>query len=97
MVMQGIDPKTRSSAIRKVLIQAQIKEIQADKSMKAAEKKEAIAELNQAIKGPPADQESGQHRAGGEELRQARRADAELRRIALPRAPFPESQIKSRR
>lgn len=49
-VMQGIDPKTKKFGDPKAMMQAQIKQVQADKSMKPAEKKEAVAELNQAIK-----------------------------------------------
>jgi hypothetical protein len=50
MVMQGIDPKTKKFGDPKALIQAQIKEVQADKTMKPAEKKEALAELQQSLK-----------------------------------------------
>ena len=50
MVMQGIDPKTRKFGDPKAMIQAQIAEIQADKKMKPAEKKQALEELNQALK-----------------------------------------------
>jgi hypothetical protein len=50
MVMQGIDPKTKKFGDPKAMIQAQIAEVQADKKMKPAEKKEALEELNQALK-----------------------------------------------
>jgi hypothetical protein len=50
MVMQGIDPKTKKFGDPKAMIQAQITELQADKKMKPAEKKEALTELNQALK-----------------------------------------------
>jgi hypothetical protein len=50
MVMQGIDPNTKKFGDPKAMIQAQIKEVQADKKMKAAEKKEVLAELNQSLK-----------------------------------------------
>jgi hypothetical protein len=50
MVMQGIDPQTKKFGDPKVMLQKQIAEVQADKKMKPAEKKEALAELNQAIK-----------------------------------------------
>ena len=50
MVLQGIDPKTKKFGDPKAMIQAQITEVQADKKMKPAEKKEALAELNQALK-----------------------------------------------
>ena len=50
MVMQGIDPKTKKFGDPKIMIQAQIAEVQADKKMKPAEKKQALEELNQAVK-----------------------------------------------
>jgi len=50
LVLQGIDPATKKFGDPKAMIQAQIKEVQADKTMKPAEKKEALAELNQALK-----------------------------------------------
>jgi hypothetical protein len=50
MVMQGIDPNTKKFGDPKAMIQAQINEVNADKKMKPAEKKQALDELNQAIK-----------------------------------------------
>jgi hypothetical protein len=50
MVLQGIDPQTKKFGDPKAMIQAQIKQVQADKSMKPAEKKEALAELNESLK-----------------------------------------------
>jgi hypothetical protein len=50
MVMQGIDPNTRKFGDPKAMIRAQIKEVQADKKLKPAEKKEALDELNAALK-----------------------------------------------
>jgi lipopolysaccharide export LptBFGC system permease protein LptF len=50
MVLQGIDPQTKKFGDPKAMMQKQIAEVQADKKMKPAEKKEALAELNQAIK-----------------------------------------------
>jgi hypothetical protein len=50
MVMQGIDPKTKKFGDPKAMIQAQIAEVQADKKMKPAEKKQALEELNQSLK-----------------------------------------------
>lgn len=50
MVLQGIDPQTKKFGDPKAMMQKQIAEIQADKKMKPAEKKEALAELNQALK-----------------------------------------------
>lgn len=49
MVMQGIDPKTKKFGDPKILMQAQLAEIQADKKMKPAEKKQAVEEINQAM------------------------------------------------
>ena len=49
MVMQGIDPKTKKFGDPKAMIQAQIAEVQADKAMKPAEKKQALQELNQSL------------------------------------------------
>jgi hypothetical protein len=50
MVMQGIEPGTKKFGDPKAMIRAQIKEVQGDKTLKPAEKKEALAELNQALK-----------------------------------------------
>jgi lipopolysaccharide export LptBFGC system permease protein LptF len=50
MVLQGIDPQTKKFGDPKAMMQKQIAEVQADKKMKPAEKKEALAELNQALK-----------------------------------------------
>src|SRR5262249_22103903 len=50
MVMQGIDPNTKKFGDPKAMIAAQIKEVQADKKMKPAERKQALEELNQALK-----------------------------------------------
>jgi len=50
MVMQGIDPNTKKFGDPKAMIQAQINEVNADKKMKPAEKKQALDELNQALK-----------------------------------------------
>jgi hypothetical protein len=50
MVLQGIDPKTKKFGDPKAMIQAQVAEVRADKKMKPAEKKAALAELNQALK-----------------------------------------------
>lgn len=55
LVMSGFDPKTKTYVGPEAVIKQQIAEIQADKKMPAAEKKEALADLNQALKTlPPA-------------------------------------------
>lgn len=53
LVMSGFDPKTKTYIGPEAVIKQQITEIQADKKMPAAEKKEALADLNQALKTPP--------------------------------------------
>jgi hypothetical protein len=50
MVMQGIDPKTKKFGDPKALLGAQIVEVQADKTMKPAEKKQALDDLNEQLK-----------------------------------------------
>ena len=50
MVLQGIDPKTKKFGDAKALIQAQIAEVQADKKMKPAEKKQTLDDLNETLK-----------------------------------------------
>jgi hypothetical protein len=50
MVMLGIDPQTKKFGDPKKMIQGQIDEVNADKKMKPAEKKQALEELNQQIK-----------------------------------------------
>jgi len=49
MVMQGIDPNTKKFGDPKAMIQAQINEVNADKKMKPAEKKQALDELKQSL------------------------------------------------
>lgn len=53
LVMSGFDPKTKTYVGPEAVIKQQIAEIQADKKIPAAEKKEALADLNQALKSPP--------------------------------------------
>lgn len=53
LVMSGFDPKTKTYIGPEAVIKQEIAEIQADKKMPAAEKKEALADLNQALKTPP--------------------------------------------
>ena len=50
MVMQGVDPQTKKFGDPKKMIQAQIDEVNADKKMKPADKKQALDELNQELK-----------------------------------------------
>ncbi|MBX9819498.1 hypothetical protein [Afipia birgiae] len=53
LVMSGFDPKTKTYVGPEAVLKQQLAEIQADKKMPAAEKKEALADLNQALKTPP--------------------------------------------
>jgi hypothetical protein len=50
LVMSGIDPETKAFSEPKAAIQKEIDEVKADKSMSADEKKQALTELNEALK-----------------------------------------------
>jgi hypothetical protein len=50
MVMSGIDPKTKAFTEPPVVIRNEIARVQADKTMSAADKKNTLAELNEALK-----------------------------------------------
>ena len=52
LVMSGIDPATKKYVGSAAVIKAQIAQVQADKKMSAKDKKEALDELNQALKAP---------------------------------------------
>ena len=49
MVLQGVDPETKKFTDPKKMIQDQIREVEADTAINADEKKEALAELNEAL------------------------------------------------
>ena len=49
-VLTGIDPKTKKFGDPKAMLAAQIAEVQADKKMKPAEKKQVLDDLNEAVK-----------------------------------------------
>jgi len=49
MVLQGVDPETRKFTDPKQMIQSQIREVEADAAMSAEDKKDALAELNEAL------------------------------------------------
>lgn len=53
LVMSGFDPKTKAYVGPEVIIKQQITAVQADAKMPAKDKKEALAELNDALKSPP--------------------------------------------
>jgi hypothetical protein len=50
LVMSGIDPETKKFSDPKTAIQRDIEETKADKEMSPEEKKQALAELNEALK-----------------------------------------------
>src|SRR6266436_9223819 len=52
LVLGGFDPATKKYVGSDVVLKAQIAEVQADKKMSAKDKKEALADLNEALKSP---------------------------------------------
>ena len=52
LVMAGFDPASKKYVGADAVIKAQIAEVQADKKMSAKDKKEALADLNEALKSP---------------------------------------------
>jgi hypothetical protein len=50
MVMAGIDPQTKQFTEQQVAIKKEIAEIEADKALTADERKQMLAEMNQALK-----------------------------------------------
>jgi hypothetical protein len=60
LVLGGFDPTTKKYVGTEAVIKAQIAQIQADKKMSAKDKKDALADLNEALKSPaPAIQNKG--------------------------------------
>jgi hypothetical protein len=53
LVLGGFDPASKKYVGPEAVIKAQIAQLQADKKMPATDKKEALAELNEALKTPP--------------------------------------------
>ena len=53
LVLGGFDPATKKYVGTETVIKAQIAEVEADKKMPAKDKKEALADLNEAMKTPP--------------------------------------------
>ena len=53
LVLGGFDPATKKYVGTEAVIKAQIAQVQADKKMPAKDKKEALADLNEALKSPP--------------------------------------------
>ena len=52
IVLTGFDPATKKYVGPETVIKAQIAQVQADKKMPAKDKKEALADLNAALKSP---------------------------------------------
>jgi hypothetical protein len=52
IVLAGFDPTTKKYVGSDAVIKAQIAQVQADKKMSAKDKKEALADLNEALKAP---------------------------------------------
>ncbi|RZN07012.1 hypothetical protein CWO91_29050 [Bradyrhizobium genosp. SA-3] len=52
LVLGGFDPATKKYVGTEAVIKAQIAQVQADKKMPAKDKKEAVGELNEALKTP---------------------------------------------
>ncbi|MCK1513005.1 hypothetical protein IVB22_10555 [Bradyrhizobium sp. 190] len=53
LVLGGFDPATKKFVGAEAVLKAQIALVQADKKMPAKDKKEALADLNEALKSPP--------------------------------------------
>lgn len=53
LVLGGFDAATKKFVGAETVLKAQIAQIQADKKMPAKDKKEALADLNEALKSPP--------------------------------------------
>jgi hypothetical protein len=51
-VLAGFDPVSKKYVGTEAVIKAQIAQVQADKKMSAKDKKDALADLNQALKAP---------------------------------------------
>ncbi|WP_050425626.1 hypothetical protein [Bradyrhizobium tropiciagri] len=53
LVLGGFDPQTKKYVGPEAVLKAQIAQVQADKKMSAKDKKDALADLNEALKSPP--------------------------------------------
>ena len=52
-IRDSFDPATKKYVGAEAVLKAQLAQIQADKKMSAKDKKEALADLNEALKTPP--------------------------------------------
>ena len=53
LVLGGFDPATKKFVGAEAVLKAQIAQLKADKKISAKDKKEALADLNEALKSPP--------------------------------------------
>lgn len=53
LVLSGFDPASKKYVGPETVLKAQIAQVQADKKMPAKDKKEVLADLNEALKSPP--------------------------------------------
>ncbi|ANW04481.1 hypothetical protein [Bradyrhizobium icense] len=53
LVLGGFDPASKKFVGAEAVLKAQIAQVQADKKMPAKDKKEVLADLNEALKSPP--------------------------------------------
>ena len=53
LVLGGFDPQSKKYVGPEAVLKAQIAQVQADKQMSAKDKKDALADLNEALKSPP--------------------------------------------
>jgi hypothetical protein len=53
LVLGGFDPATKKFVGAEAVLKAQIAQLKADKKMPTKDKKEALADLNEALKSPP--------------------------------------------
>jgi hypothetical protein len=53
LVLGGFDPATKKFVGAEAVLKAQLAQVQADKKMSAKDKKEAMADINEALKSPP--------------------------------------------
>ena len=75
MVLAASIPATKKYVGTDAVIKAQIAQVQADKKMSAKDKKEALDDLNEALKAPePAIENKGNIDLVDQVLRQARRS-----------------------
>lgn len=53
LVLGGFDPQTKKYVGPEAVLKGQIAQVEADKKMSAKDKKDALADLNEALKSPP--------------------------------------------